>query len=293
MDKLIRGVARDSKVRVMIVDSTELVETAKEKHKLWPTSSAALGRTLTIATMMGSMLKSEEEQISIQINGGGPIGTILVRAYHDGRVKGFVGNPEIVLINNKTGKLDVAMAVGTDGYLKVSKDLGLKNDFTGQVKLISGELGEDFAYYFNVSEQSPSFVSVGVLVNEDGTIQSAGGLIIQLMPEATEEDIVFIENIATSLEPMSKLIADGKTPDEILSEIFTDFKELAVSKPYFQCDCSKERMFVALTSLSKEDLEEIVVDEQECEMYCEFCNTKYIFDKSDIQAIIDRKNAKK
>lgn len=292
MDKLIRGVARNSRVRVMVADTTELVQTAKQKHNLWPTSAAALGRTLSVATMMGSMLKSDDEKVTIQINGGGPIGTILVRAYHDGRVKGFVGDPEIMLINNHTKKLDVATAVGTDGYLKVSKDMGLKNEFIGQVELISGELGEDFAYYFNVSEQTPSFVSVGVLIDEDSNVKSAGGLIIQLMPKATEEDIVFIENAVSKLESISKLIEEGKEPIDIVRIIFDDFEQLAESTPYFECDCSKERMFVALTSLAKEELEEIVSDEQECEMYCEFCNTRYNFSKSDIQAIIDKKNRK-
>ncbi|MFV0255353.1 MAG: Hsp33 family molecular chaperone HslO [Erysipelotrichaceae bacterium] len=289
MDKLIRGLAHNKRLRVFIVRTTELVEKARAKHLLWPTSAAALGRVLNVATMMGSMLKGEKEQITIQINGGGPLGTILVRSYYDGRVKGFVANPDVMLINNNNGKLAVGKAVGIDGYLKVSKDLNLKNDFTGQVKLISGELAEDFAYYFNVSEQTPSFVSVGVLVNEDSTIKASGGIIIQLMPEANEKDILFIENIAKDLKPISTLIAENKTPEQIAGMIFDDFELLATGKPYFGCDCSKERMFVALTSLNKEDLEVMIKEDDGCEMHCEFCNSKYKFTGTDLQAILNKR----
>ena len=189
-DGLIKALACDKRVRIYLCATTALVDEARKRHDLWPTASAALGRTLSVGVMMGSMLKSDKEQLTIQINGNGPIGTIMVDAYSDGHVRGFVGEPHVHYQYNDTGKLAVGIAVGKDGYLEVIKDFGMKDNWSGKVALQSGEIGEDFAYYFTVSEQTPSAVSLGVLVNPDHQVQAAGGLLIQMMPDATEEDIV-------------------------------------------------------------------------------------------------------
>lgn len=183
-DYLLKAVACNEHVRIYICSTTALVEEARTRFDLWPTASAALGRTLTVGSMMGSMLKSDKEQLTIRINGGGPIGTVLVDAYSDGHVRGFVSNPHIHYQYNDTGKLAVGIAVGKEGTLEVIKDMGMKENWSGAVALQSGEIGDDFAYYFTVSEQTPSAVSVGVLVDTDNHIISAGGLILQMMPDA-------------------------------------------------------------------------------------------------------------
>ncbi len=285
-DCLIRAFARNSRVRIMIANTTNLVETARIKHEMWPTATAALGRTLTVASLMASTLKDEKETLGIQINGGGPIGTILVKAYSDLRVKGFVSDPEILLINNHTNKLDVRAAVGTNGYLKVVKDLQMKHDFSGQVELISGELGEDFAYYFNVSEQTPSFVSVGVLVGDENQVLAAGGLIIQMMPDAKEEDITYVESVVKDLKPMSTLINEGKTIEDIMNMLFTDVKILGEGQPYFDCDCSRERMLSALATIDKEEIKKMIEDKEGCETHCQFCNSYYQFNESELESLL-------
>ena len=219
-DYLLKAVACDEHVRVYICSSTALVEEARQRFDLWPTAAAALGRTLSVGSMMGSMLKSDKEQLTIRINGGGPIGTVLVDAYCDGHVRGFVSDPHVHYQYNDTGKLAVGIAVGKEGTLEVIKDLGMKENWSGTVELQSGEIGDDFAYYFTVSEQTPSAVSVGVLVDTDNHIISAGGLIVQMMPDATEDDIRKCEEVLGRLQPMSTLIRDKDSLEEILHEMF-------------------------------------------------------------------------
>ena len=192
-DTLIHAISANGHIRVLTCTSTQLAEQARKQHNLWPTSAAALGRVLTITAILGSMLKTEKEKVTVQINGGGPIGTIMADGWANGDVRGFVGDPEIYLKYNDTGKLAVGTAVGKDGYLKVIKRMNMKNDFTGQVALVSGEIGEDFAYYFTISEQTPSAVSLGVLVDTDNSVMASGGILIQMMPEATEDDIKLAE----------------------------------------------------------------------------------------------------
>ena len=284
-DILIKALARSGNVRVLFTDTTELVEESRIKHNTWPTATAALGRTLSVASMMASMFKDEDEQLTIRINGGGPIGTILVKAYGDLRVKGFVGDGEIMLINNNTGKLNVGAAVGRNGQLRVSKDLNLKQDFTGVVDLISGEIGEDFAYYFNDSEQTPSYVSVGVLVGEEGEVVTAGGLIIQMMPDASEEDIVFVEELASRLKPVSTLIQENKDFKELLKELFPDIQVLGEYHPYFSCDCSKEKIAAAIKTLGSEEINRMINEDHGCEAHCEFCNTYYQFSAQELKEI--------
>ena len=263
MDKLIKGLICNGHARVYLAYTTELVEEARKRHDLWPTAAAALGRTLSIAAVMGGMLKTKEEKISIIINGGGELGTILVDAYPDGGVRGFVANPHVMLVNEETKKLDVGKAVGTDGYLRVIRDTSLKDDFTGTTALQSGEIGEDFAYYFTVSEQVPTAISVGVLVNDDMRVNSAGVFMLQMMPNATEEDILMCEDIITGLKPISTLVSEVDTPEELLEEIFGEEIEILETEELeFRCDCSKERMAEALTTLKEEDLEDMIREDK-------------------------------
>ncbi len=282
-DYLVKAMACEERVRVYICSSTQLVENARQRFDLWPTSAAALGRTLSVGSLMGSMLKSDKEQLTIRINGGGPIGTVLVDAYSDGHVRGFVSDPHIMLQYNDTGKLAVGTAVGKDGYLEVIKDLNMKENWSGTVELQSGEIGDDFAYYFTVSEQTPSAVSVGVLVNPDNTIQSAGGMIIQMMPDATEEDIVKVEKIVSNMEPISKLISENESLEDILHSLFDDVKILTSQDIEFRCKCDRASMKRVLVTLSKEERKKIIEEDHGCEITCNFCNEKYYFNEEELR----------
>lgn len=285
-DKLLKAMAREGRVRIYICDTTQLVQEAKERHDLWPTASAALGRVLSVGVMMGSNLKSNKEKLNITINGGGPIGTMMVDAYHDGSVRGFVADPHVHYQYNDTGKLAVGVAVGKEGYLEVKKDMGLKDEFGGKVALQSGEIGDDFAYYFALSEQTPSIVSVGVLVENDNSIISSGGLLIQMMPDATEEDIVATEKIVSTLKPMSTLLQEGIPLEIILHDVYEDVKIVEEREVAFVCQCSKERMEAALMTIATSDLEEIIKEDHGCEMRCQFCGDIYQFSEDDLHAII-------
>lgn len=282
-DYLLKAMACEERVRVYICSSTQLVENARQRFDLWPTSAATLGRTLSVGSLMGSMLKSDKEQLTIRINGGGPIGTVLVDAYSDGHVRGFVSDPHIMLQYNDTGKLAVGTAVGKDGYLEVIKDLNMKENWSGTVELQSGEIGDDFAYYFTVSEQTPSAVSVGVLVNPDNSIQSAGGMIIQMMPDATEEDIVKVEKIVSNMEPISKLISEKESLEDILHSLFDDVKILTSQEIEFRCKCDRASMKRVLVTLSKEERQKLIEEDHGCEITCNFCNEKYYFNEEELR----------
>ena len=282
-DYLIKAMACEERVRIYICSSTALVEDARKRFDLWPTSAATLGRTLSVASLMGSMLKSDKEQLTIRINGGGPIGTVLVDAYSDGHVRGFVSDPHIMLQYNDTGKLAVGTAVGKDGYLEVIKDLNMKENWSGTVELQSGEIGDDFAYYFTVSEQTPSAVSVGVLVNPDDSIQAAGAMIIQMMPDALEEDIVKVENIVSKMQPISKLISENESLEDILNTLFDDAKILTTQPIEFRCKCDRATMKRVLVTLSKEDRQRMIEEDHGCEITCNFCNEKYHFTEAELR----------
>lgn len=290
-DYLLKALACEERVRIYICSSTNLVEDARQRFDLWPTSAAALGRTLSVGSLMGSMLKSDKEQLTININGGGPIGTIMVDAYSDGHVRGFVSDPHIMLQYNDTKKLAVGTAVGKDGYLRVIKDLNMKENWSGTVELQSGEIGDDFAYYFTVSEQTPSAVSVGVLVNTDNSIQSAGGMIIQMLPDATEEDIVKVENIVAHMDPISKMINEHDSLEEILKSLFDDVKILTSQDIEFRCKCDRATMKRVLVTLSKEERQRMIEEDHGCEITCNFCNEKYYFSEEelrDLEGFIER-----
>lgn len=289
-DRLLKALAREGRVRIYICDTTNVVQEAKDRHDLWPTASAALGRVLSVGVMMGSNLKSEKEKLNITINGGGPIGTIMVDAYSDGSVRGFVGDPHVHYQYNDTGKLAVGVAVGKNGYLEVKKDMGMKEDFGGKIALHTGEIGDDFAYYFALSEQTPSIVSVGVLVEADNNIISSGGLLIQMMPDATEEDIEVSEQIIKTLKPMSTLIQEGCSLESILKGLYDDVKVLEERLISFKCNCSRDRMYNALTTLAADDLKDMIEQDHGCEINCQFCGNSYTFSEAELNQILIGKN---
>ena len=290
MNKLVKAMALNNNVRIYGVNTTDLCNKARLSHNLFPTSLAALGRVATITGIMGMMQKGEKDRIISQINGGGAIGTIMVEAKSNGDIRGFVGDNEIYLKYNDSNKLAVGLAVGTNGYLKVTKDIGMKENFSGQVNLQSGEIGDDFAYYFMVSEQTPSVVSLGVLVDVDYSCKAAGGLLIQLMPNATEEDIVKVEELLKTLKPVSELIEKENDINKIVLSLFDDVEILEETSLNWKCSCSKEQFKAGLTTIALNDLEEMLL-EKTCEVKCEYCNTKYVFDENDLNVIIDFKKS--
>lgn len=284
-DYLVRGIVPSKNCRVFACQTTQLLEEARQKHGLWPTASAALGRMMSATLMMGAMNKNHEK-MTITINGGGPIGTMIATTNSDGKIKAFVANPEVHYTYNDTGKLAVGVAVGREGTLQVIRDMGLKEPFVGTVPLQTGEIGDDFSYYFMVSEQTPSVVSVGVLVNDTNEVLSSGGFIIQLLPEATEDDIVYIENVMKDFPPVSSLIHEHKSPEEILKLLFEDVEILDSQKLFFECDCSKEQMKAALMTVGRKEIEAMINEDHGCEMTCHFCNTKYQFDEEELRNLL-------
>lgn len=285
-DYLVRALAYNGQIRAYAVRSTDTVNEAQRRHSTWPTASAALGRAISAAVMMGSMLKGEEK-LTVKIEGDGPLGAILVDTNAKGDVRGYVKNPQVHVDLNEDGKLDVRKAVGTSGFLSVVKDMGKGDFFTGQVPLVSGELGEDFTYYFASSEQIPSSVGVGVLVDPNHTIIAAGGFIIQVMPGATEETITEIENRLKILPPISKLIEQGMTPEELLYELLgKDHVKILDTLPVrFKCTCSKERFARALVSLGPDDLKDLIEQQGKAETVCHFCNEKYVFSREELEEL--------
>ncbi|MCF0109816.1 MAG: Hsp33 family molecular chaperone HslO [Erysipelotrichaceae bacterium] len=290
-DSLIKATALNGNVRIIAARTTELVEQSRKQHDLWPTSCAALGRIESMGAIMASMLKGEKERVIIQINGGGAIGTCMVEAHPNGDVRGFVGDPHIYLKYNDSNKLAVGLAVGNNGYLTVTKDLGLKDNFSGKVELRTGEIGDDFAYYFLISEQTPSVVSVGVLVDVDYSCKAAGGMIIQMMPDATEEDIVKVEEIVQKMEPISTYMDRGMAPGEVIKLLFEDAILYDPQDVQWHCGCDKERFRAALTTLKYEDIEDMIAQDHGCSVRCDFCNSTYTFDEDELKRILDFKRA--
>lgn len=285
MDTMVRALAHHGRIRIFVCKTTELVEYARQRHDTFPTATAALGRLLSAGVLMGSMLKSDQEKISLTIRGDGPLKTLIVDADHQGNVRGLVGNPYVNITNEKTGKLDVGRAVGR-GLLNVVKDLNMKTDFTSSVELQTGEIGDDLAYYFSVSEQTPSAVSVGVLVNTDASVLSSGALIIQMMPDADEADIRITENVVAHLKPISQMIQEGMTPSEIALALYDDVEILHEQPIKFVCSCNKDRMRGALGTLEVIDLKDMIYEDHGCELTCHFCNTSYTFSEDELRDIL-------
>lgn len=282
-DYLVKALAYDGSVRAYAVRTTDTVSEAQRRHQTWRTASAALGRAMTAGLMMGAMLKGEEK-LTIKIDGGGPLGPILVDSNAKGEVRGYVTHPQVDFESNEHGKLDVRRAVGTDGLLSVVKDIGLRDFFSGQVPLVSGELGEDFTYYFATSEQTPSSVGVGVLVNPDDTILAAGGFILQIMPGTKDSVIDQLEERLKTIPPISKLIEKGLTPEQILEELFGEenVKVIETMPVHFQCTCSKERFADAIIGLGKQEIKDMIEEDGKAEAHCHFCNEKYLFTRVEL-----------
>lgn len=289
MDKLVRGTAKDGMVRVIGAITTDIVNYGTKAHECTPVASAALGRMLTAGVLIGSTLKSEKEKVTLKMDGGGEAKGVTVVADSKGNVKGYIGNPYIDLPLNEKGKLDVSKAIGKNGMLYVIKDLGLKDPYIGQVPITSGEIAEDFTYYFTVSEQTPSAVALGVLVDKDLSIKAAGGFIIQMMPDADELLADILMYRLQEIPPVTQMIAEGKTIEDILQYIFDgmDLKLLQESKPEYKCDCSRDKIEKALISIGEKDLKEIYNDNKDEEVVCNFCNKKYSFSHEDIGKMLN------
>jgi len=285
-DYMIRATAANGQIRAFAVTSKNLVEEARQRHNTSPIVSAALGRLMSGAVMMGSMMKGDKDLLTIQINGSGPMKGMTVTADANGNVKGFAYVPDVVLPANKLGKLDVGGAIGL-GVMSVIKDLGLKEPYIGQTELKTGEIGDDLTYYFATSEQVPSAVGLGVLMNKENTVEHAGGFIIQLMPFAEDEVIEKLEKKIVEVTSVTSLFAQGYNPEMVLDKILGELElEINEKSPIqFSCNCSRERVSKALASISKTDIEEMIAEGKEVEVNCDFCNTQYKFSIDELKEI--------
>lgn len=286
-DYIVRATAADSQIRAFAALTTEVVETARKDHNTSPVATAALGRLLTGGAMMGVMMKGEKDILTLQVKGDGPINGITVTADSQGRVKGYVGNPSAILPANAIGKLDVSGVVG-NGILNVIKDMGMKEPYSGQVALQTGEIAEDLTYYFAVSEQVPSAVGLGVLMNKDNTVRVAGGFIVQVMPFAGEETIARLEENIGKIKSVTTLLDEGHTPESLLEHVLEGFDlEINDTVPTeFYCNCSKNRVEKALISIGRKELNSLIQEGKDVELNCHFCNTNYVFSVEELKEIL-------
>lgn len=287
MGTLKKFLAHVDMVKISCADTTDIVEEARKVHGLNPTPTAALGRVLTMGALMGTMMKNETDRLTLQIIGDGPLGSILVSAKSNGDVKGYVSNPMAEAEVKPNGKLNVSAIVGK-GELRIIRNIGIGEPYVGTVPLQTGEIAEDFAYYFATSEQIPTVVSLGVLVNKDGTVKRAGGYIIQALPDTPEEILVLIEKRVKESKSITEMLESGMSLDEIATYVSDDLNTFLVEdiKVQWKCDCSKERMEKAIISLGKKEIEELAKDEN-VETVCHFCNKKYNFTKKEILKLIE------
>ncbi len=285
-DYIVRATAADGEIRAFAITSRELVETARKHHNTSPVMTAALGRLLSGAVMMGVMMKGDKDLLTVQIQGSGPAKALVVTADAKGRVKGYPAVPDVLLPASAEGKLDVGGAIGS-GVMSVIKDLGMKEPYIGQIALQTGEIADDLTYYFVTSEQIPSSVGLGVLMNRDNTVKEAGGFIIQLMPFTREETIQKLETRIANLTSITALLEQGDTPEELLKEVLGDIEfEVTDQIPAeFYCDCSKEKIAKSLSTLGKKELDEIIADGVDIEVKCHFCNTDYKFSTEELKEI--------
>lgn len=283
-DYIVRGIAANGTVRAFAARTTETVAEARERHFTYPVVTAALGRLLTAGAMMGSMMKGDKDLITLTVKGDGPIGNMTVTADSHGNVKGFPGNPSVDIPLKYAGKLDVGAAVG-NGTLNIVMDLGLTDPYNGTVELQTGEIGDDLAYYFTVSEQTPSAVGLGVMVDTDSSVKHAGGFIIQIMPDVEEETIAALEKKISETSPVTTLMEEGMTPEMILEHILggLDLEITEKEDVRFHCNCSKERVSEALATISKADLQEMIDEGEDIEVKCFFCNTAYKFTVDELK----------
>ena len=287
MDRIIRATAANAQIRGFACISRDMVEEARSRHNLSPVACAALGRLMTGGAMMGATMKGEDDILTLQLLGDGPIGKVTVTADSHGKVKGYVDNPSVMLPPNSIGKLDVGGAVGR-GYLQVIKDMGLKEPYCGQVDIQTGEVADDLTYYFVTSEQVPSSVGLGVLMDKkDGSVKHAGGFIIQLMPFADEEVIEKLEANLMKIDSVTKMLDDGKSAEQILEQILEGFDiEFNEEMPIgFHCNCSKKRVEKALISVGKAELDSMIADNKPININCHFCNTDYEFSVEELKKL--------
>ena len=288
-DYMIRATAADGQIRAFAATTKEMVETAKNAHNTSPIATAALGRLMTAAAMMGSDLKGKGELLTLRIEGDGPIGGLLVTADGKGDVKGYAFNPDVMLPPNAQGKLDVGGSLGL-GVLSVIKDIGLKEPYVGQTQLITGEIAEDLTYYFATSEQVPSSVALGVLMNKDNTVRQAGGFIIQLLPGASDEIIDRLEAKLSGISSITSLLDAGKTPEEILTDILGEFGlEILKKMPVqFHCDCERSRVEKAIISIGRKEIQDMIDEGKEIEVNCQFCNKHYKFSVDELGEMLKK-----
>lgn len=287
-DHVVRATAADGTIRAFAVYSRGLVEEARRMHGLSRTATAALGRTLTAAVMMGTMMKGDKDALSIVFNGDGSLGNITATAKSDGSVKGYVGNPEASLPSKVGEKLRVGEVVGK-GTLRIIYDLAMREPYSGVVEIQSGEIADDIAYYLTSSDQIPSAVSLGVLLNEDSTVREAGGFIVQLMDGATDETAALLEERVAALPSMTTMLTEGETPESILERLLGDMDlQVLEDKPVeFRCDCTRERTLKLLSLVSADELQSMVDEGEDIEMVCAFCNSKYQYSPEEIAALIE------
>lgn len=288
MDYIIRAINKEKDVKIQVAITTELVEKARKTHNLTKTASAVLGRTLSAGIILAEDMKNEKDSITVNINGDGPVGRIVATAKNNGKIKGYVQNPNADAdVRESDGKLDVSGLVG-NGTLTVVRDLGMREPYVGQVPLVSGEIAEDFANYLYTSDQVPSVVGLGVLVDTDLTIKSSGGFILQLMPGASEETICKIEENLKDLPTVTQMIESGFNAEDILNRVMQGFEMKILNKKEisFDCNCSKEKVEDALVSLGTKEIEEIIKEDKKAEIQCHFCNTFYNFDEEDLNKIL-------
>lgn len=281
---MVRAISADGSVIACALDSTEIVGKIEQIHTTSAVVTAALGRLATAASMIGAMLKGDEDTVTVRMNGGGPAGSLIAVADSCGNVKAYVANPVVELSLNQYGKLDVAGAVGKDGYLSVIKDVGLKEPATGTVEIVSGEIAEDITNYFAVSEQTPTVCGLGVLVNPNLTVKGAGGYLVQLLPFAPESCITVLEENLKQMPPVSKMYADGMTAEEVCMKLLCGLEPnvLDTFHPIYRCDCSRERVSRALISMGREELEKLAREQDMTEVSCHFCNKKYSFTAQEL-----------
>lgn len=288
-DYIVRAMAANRQIRAFAAVTRDVVETARKAHNTSPVATAALGRLLTGGAMMGVMMKGEKDILTLQIQAGGPLKGITVTADSKGRVKGYVGNPDVCIPANSKGKLDVAGAVGV-GFMNVIKDMGMKEPYMGQVALQTSEIAEDLTYYFATSEQVPSAVGLGVLMNKDNTVRQAGGFIVQVMPFAEESTIDKLEKNVQNITSVTNLLEEGHTPESLLEKVLEGFDiEISDRIPTeFYCNCSKKRVEKALISIGRKDLNELIQEGRDVELNCHFCNTNYVFSVEELKEILRR-----
>lgn len=288
-DYIVRATAANSQIRAFAITSRDTVEAARKAHDTSPVATAALGRLLSAGAMMGAMMKGEKDILTLQIHASGPLNGLTVTADSKGRVKGYVGNPSVILPPNDKGKLDVGSAVGI-GFLNVIKDMGLKEPYLGQTELKTGEIGDDLTYYFAASEQVPSTVGLGVLMNRDNTVRQAGGWIIQLMPFAEESVICALEENLKEITSVTALLDEGMSPEDLLQRLLGNLGvEMNDTLPVeFYCNCDKARVEKALISIGKQEIKQMIADGKPVELNCHFCNTNYVFTIEELKAILKR-----